>query len=137
MSKRRNRKRSVSRTEAWKVGRVRVTRNRKGRFVSWHKIRSYRHRRAARRWAAERMRVAAEKRIAVYGATVNWRGRRMRNRIEIYGRGQDLMHAILLFHHGYVPKRPYSIISADDLNDEPYEYIEGGHWVEGPEVESG
>ncbi len=77
------------------------------------------------------------KHVAIYGDTINNRGLRKRNRIEISGKGQDLYNAVLMFFHGYVPRRPYQHVSIDDLNEEPYEYIEGGEWIEGPEVESG
>jgi hypothetical protein len=116
-----------------------VTRNRKGRFVSWHKIRPYRRRQAARHWAAssERRQIAllqGQKRVAIYGTTRNWRGVVKRNRMEIAGSGRELYNAVVMMHHGQVPKRPYTIKRAEDVGPDDFE---GGYWIEGPEVESG
>jgi hypothetical protein len=132
------RQKQKCRTETWKGRRVKVARNPNGRFVSWHRIRPYRHRQAARHWAAsyERRQFAllqGQKRVAVYGTTRNARGIVRRNRIEIAGSGNDLYNAVEMMFEGYIPRRPYTIKRAEDIDPDDFEW---GYWIEGPEVES-
>lgn len=114
-----------------------MARNPKGRFVSWHKIRVYKHRRAARGWRVSGFASIGRKHVAAYGKTIsNKTGKVKHNRIEISGKGSDIYDALkMMFGSGYVPRRPYQKVDADDLNEEPYEYLEGGEWIE-REVES-
>lgn len=131
-------KKTGSRKETWKGRRVKVSRSPNGRFVSWHKIRPYRHRQAARNWAAASQRrefslLQGQKRVAIYGTTINWRGIIKRNRIEIAGSGMELYNAVVMAHHGYVPKRPYTVKMAEDVEPDDFER---GDWIEGPEIES-
>jgi hypothetical protein len=76
------------------------------------------------------------KHVDVYGTTRNSRGLKRRNRIDIIGKGQDLYNAVkMLLGSHYVPRRPYQTVSAEDLNEDPEEYLEGGMWIDS-EVES-
>lgn len=104
--------------EIWKRrGRVEVSRDKRGRFVSWHKI----------------VREVVGKRIAVYGrARVN--GKVSSRRYEIYGRGKDLHRAVALALN-YPPKRRFVTVSAKKFNSNPSKYGLKGFWIE-KEIES-
>lgn len=135
---RRKAKKTGARVETWKGKRVRVSRSSNGRFASWHKIRPYRHRQAARHWAsASQSRqyalIQGQKRVAAYGTTRNWKGRIKRNRIEIVGSGRALYNAVVMMFDGYVPREPYTVVRAEDVGLEDFER---GDWIEGPEIES-
>lgn len=137
MGKRKAGKKSVAKTEQWKSGRYSVTRSSRGTFVSWHKIRVYKNRRAARGWRVSGFASVGRKHVAAYGRTSsNKTGKVKHNRIEISGKGNEIYDALkMMFGSGYVPRRPYQHVSAEDLNDEPFEYLEGGEWID-REVES-
>lgn len=79
------------------------------------------------------MSLQGRKRVAIYGTTRNWKGVVKRNRIEIAGSGTELYNAVVMAHHGYVPKRPYTVKRAEDVGPEDFEQ---GDWIEGPEIES-
>jgi hypothetical protein len=64
------------------------------------------------------------KRVAIYGTTVNRKGERKKNRIELYGSGRNQYRAIKKLHEGWVPREPYHVVSAEDLDG----YIERGRW---------
>jgi hypothetical protein len=53
--------------------------------------------------------------------------------MEIAGSGRELCNAVVTMHHDYVPKRPYTIKRAEDVDPDDFER---GWWIEGPEVES-
>jgi hypothetical protein len=139
MVKKKSRKKRVFRTERWKNGNRRVIRSSRGQFAKWHKSRTYRQvAYPRRRWRETATRqVQDRKHVDVYGTSMNSKGVKKHNRIGIFGKGKDLYNAVVMLHHGYVPRRPYQKVSAQELEDEPYEYLEGGDWIEGPEVESG
>lgn len=105
--------------ERWKrYGRVEVSRDERGRFVSWHRI----------------VREVVGKRIAVYGrAMVD--GRISSRRYEFDGRGKDLHRAVALALD-YPPKHRFISISAKKFNSNPSKYVGRGYWVGKPEVDS-
>jgi len=105
--------------EIWKRrGQVEVSRDRRGRFVSWHRI----------------IREVVGKRVAVYGRA-RVKGRVSSRRYEFYGRGRDLYHAVVLAID-YPPKQRFVTVSAKEFISNPFKYGGGGHWVAEPEVES-
>jgi hypothetical protein len=58
------------------------------------------------------------------------------NRIEIIGKGNDLYNTLkMIFGGHYVPRRPYQHVDAEELEEYPEEYLEGGEWID-REVES-
>lgn len=125
----------LHRTETWKGKRVRVTRNARGRFVTWHKIRHYTKeakgkRKTAATHAVARARIIRRplfgKCVAVYGTTVNTRGERKNNRIELYGSGKAKYRAVRRLHQGWIPREPYTVMDAEDLSEED---IERGRWL--------
>ena len=106
-------------TENWKVyGRVNVTRNPRGRFVTWHKVRVSLGRGFA---------VGYGKYVAIYGTTRNRKGEVKHNRIELRGSGKQLYRAIKRFHEGIIPKRPYTRKSVEDLTSND---VEIGEWLD-------
>jgi len=131
--------RKTSRTETWKGRRVKVTRSPTGRFVSWHCIRPYHRGKTAkatwtrREQARQLAFLQGQKRIAIYGTTRNSKGIVRRNRIEIVGSGRELYDIVKMMFRGHVPRRPYEIKRAEDIDPDDFER---GYWIEGPEIES-
>jgi hypothetical protein len=105
--------------EIWKRrGQVEVSRDRRGRFVSWHRI----------------FGEIIGKRVAVYGRA-RVKGKVSSRRIEFYGSGKDLHHAVALALN-YPPRQRFVTVSAKELNRNPFKYCGEGEWVDTPEVES-
>jgi hypothetical protein len=131
--------RRSARTEIWKGRRAKVDRSPLGRFVSWHWIRPYTRGKTARATWKRREQVRefaflqGQKRIAIYGTTRNSNGAIRRNRIEIVGSGKDLYEAVAMLHEGYIPRRPFTVKRAEDIDMDD---LDRGYWIEGPEVES-
>jgi hypothetical protein len=129
-------KKSVSKTETWRTGRYSVSRSSKGRFVQWHKIRHYEHRKvpykAKRRPRQPTARVLGKiglKRIAVYG-TRNGKRRRW----VIVGRGGQHHYEAVREAYIHSPRKQFTIVDADTMLDYEEEYIEG-YWDDKPTVE--
>jgi hypothetical protein len=127
------RKKSLKRTTSWnRIGRVSVTRNRRGRFVTWHKIRRYRRgvtaKTAWRTGATRRglIRFGGGKGVAV------WKGNK---RVQIVGSGQKLYQAMRLVSK-HPPKKQFLTISAEALLESPEDYLEKGRWNARPNIES-
>lgn len=136
MTKRKAWRKSLSRTEKWKIGRVKVTRNDRGRFVSWHKIRQYRRGITAQgRWKAgvsrARFRAYGGKKVASYG-TVHLKSKR----VQMYGSGKQTYQAMILVAK-HPPKKQFLTISAEALLESPEEYLDmRGRWDVRPEIKS-
>jgi hypothetical protein len=101
--------------ENWKkYGRVKVSRDAKGRFIHWEKI----------------VRVARQaywgKTVAVYDSL---------RRYQFYGSGKDLQKAVI-WAHRFPPRRRHVIVSAEEFLANPFKYGEEGMWIGKPEVES-
>jgi hypothetical protein len=110
--------------ERWgRYGKVSVSRDERGRFVSWKRVVSdffsYGY---------------GEKRVAVYGYCFTDKGSSSR-RYEFHGNGRELYQAVLQAH-GLVPRKRFVTVSAEDFLDDPFEYGTGGYWINPPEVES-
>lgn len=102
------------RTENWKrYGRVTVTRNAKGQFVSWKRI-SY-----------PSYTPSFGKQISMYGHASNGIGRRY----DFNGSGRELQRAIILALQ-IVPKERFVRVSARDFIAHPYLYGEKGYWID-------
>lgn len=136
MTKKRKAISHKGRIETWKNGRrYRVPRSPKGTFVKGsRKIRAYHYRQAPKKWAIA---ATGRKHVAAYGRTLSNRsGKVKHNRIEITGQGKELYDALAMMFGGrYVPRKPYQHVDAEDLMEKPYEYLEGGEWID-REVES-
>lgn len=139
MTKKKFWRKSLHRTETWKGKRVKVTRNRRGRFVTWHRIRKYRRGATARRrWKAEIARARWKTRavrfggrgIAAYG-TVHGKSKR----VQMKGSGKQLYRAMVLVSK-HPPKKQFLTLSAEALLDDPDEFLERGHWDARPKIES-
>lgn len=135
MTKKKTWRRSLSRTEKWKIGQVSVTRNRRGRFVTWHKIRQYRRGVTAQgKWKAGVTRRGAirfgGKNVASYG-TVHGKSKR----VQMYGSGKQLYQAMQLVSK-HPPKKQFLTVSAEALLNDPEEYLKKGRWDARPEVKS-
>lgn len=138
MAKKKVWRKNLSKRETWKNGHsYQVTRDSRGRWVTSHRIRQYKYQKARRGWRVTGFKRIGRKHVAVYGRTMsNKTGKVKHNRIEISGQGKEIYEALgMMFGSGYVPRKPYQKVDADDLNEEPYEYLEGGDWIE-REVES-
>jgi hypothetical protein len=135
----RRRTRGGRRTESWsKRGRVRVRRNRRGQFVTWHKVRRYtRGKTAKRRWGTQarktkwttrvgKIRVGGGKGVAVYGG---------KKRIQMRGSGRDLYNAMKLVVK-HPPKEQFLDITAEEVLHHPERFLEKGYWAGRPEIES-
>ena len=106
--------------EYWKkYGQVMVSRDKRGRFVWWHKT----------------VREVVGKKVAVYGRA-RVKGRVSSRRYQFYGRGKELYHAVVLALD-YPPRKRFVTLSAKEFVTNPFKYGGGGHWVSEPEVESG
>jgi hypothetical protein len=137
MTKKRTWRKSLHRTETWKGKRVKVTRNNKGRFVTWHKIRPYRRGVTAKgKWkvgAARRGFGAIKfggKNVAAYG-TVHGESKR----VQMHGSGTQLYRAMLIISK-HPPKKRFLTLSAEALLDDPDRYLKRGHWDARPEITS-
>lgn len=111
-------------TERWsRYGNVSVSRDARGRFVSWkrvlHKITTGDF---------------GEKAVSVYGSCMTDEGVSER-RFDIYGRGKELYEAVVQAH-SLVPRERFVSVSAEDFLDDPFDYGTSGYWTEKPEVES-
>lgn len=140
----RSKPRQVWKHETWKPYKVLVARTRKGRFISWARIRPKpRARRVPRReapaigYARERMKEPRGKSLAIYGtAEIRRRGRKytQERRWELYKpagmTGQEWQNAV---GHAkrHPPNRPVKSIYADDIAGE-YE----GEWIDEPTIKS-
>lgn len=137
-------RRNVYRTETWRDKRVKVARNPRGRFVSWHKIRPYRYRKdnrkltvaISRREQRVPIRVVASsgKRVAVYGKAWTRRGIESR-RWEIHARSGKQLYDAVRFAVTQPPRKRFTVISAEDMEDIGPEDVEG-EWLDRPEIES-
>jgi hypothetical protein len=109
--------------ESWaRRGRVNVSRDARGRFVSWKPIFnpfSYGE---------------GEKRVAVYGFCLTDEGKSSR-RYEFSGNGRKLYQAVALAQR-MVPRRRFVTVSAEEFLDDPLTYGIGGYWIGRPDVES-
>jgi hypothetical protein len=133
-------RKSLHRTEKWKgkTGKVKVTRNSKGRFVTWRKIRHYtRGKTAKHKWGTTVRRRAwttsafsGQKQIAVY-STVNGENRRY----QIIGSGHSLHEAMKIISQ-HPPKEKFLTIYVDKLLGNPDDYISKKSWDRRPHVES-
>ena len=115
----------TSRRETWRrYGRVSVSRDARGRFVSWKRIVlkpfSY---------------ISGEKRVAVYGYCVTEDGEKYSGRYEFSGSGKELYQAIIQAH-SLVPRGRFVEVSAEEFLQEPFDYGVWGRWIDRPEVES-
>lgn len=137
------RTRGRRRTETWKGKRVRVTRNKRGRFVTWRKVRRYtRGKTAKQKWgttARERKwkaRTGRGKRIggshiAVYGSAHG-----KNKRIQMGGSPQQLYRAMQLAVK-HPPKKQFLTISPEALLNDPEKYFElREYWDARPNIES-
>lgn len=98
--------------ETWKNrGEVEVTRDERGRFISWQKLVS----------------VFTGKRVAMYGTRVI-NGKRDSGRYEFYGGGRDLQRAIRLALT-FPPKQRFVTVSAREFLRNPSKYGTEGYWI--------
>lgn len=111
------------RTENWgKRGKVTVTRDAKGRFVSWKPmINTFSY-------------GFSRKSVAVYGYCITEEGKSSR-RYEFSGDGRAIYQAVALAQH-IVPKKRFVTINAEAFIDDPYVYGTEGYWIDRPEINS-
>lgn len=110
-------------TESWgKRGHVRVSRDSKGRFVSWKPI--------VKPYSHSFTKEYGEKQVSIYGQASNGIG----ERYDFYGSGRDLYRAIR-FAHNFVPKARFVSVSAREFLSHPWRYGEWEFWVD-REIES-
>jgi hypothetical protein len=102
---------------------VTVTKDARGRFVSWRRI------------AQDFFYCSGEKSVAVYGYCVTEDGEKYSGRYEFSGSGRDLYEAIVQAHE-LVPRERFVNVSAREFLEDPFEYGVWGRWVDRPEVES-
>jgi hypothetical protein len=113
------------RRESWgRYGNVTVTRDSRGRFVSWKRIiqKPFYY-------------ASGEKSIAVYGDCVTEDGERYSGRYEFDGNGRELYEAVVQAH-SLVPRKRFVSVSAKDFLEDPFEYGVWGQWVDRPDIES-
>ena len=113
------------RRENWRgYGRVSVSRDARGRFVSWKRmiLKPFSY-------------VSGEKRVAVYGYCVNEEMEQYSARYEFSGSGRELYEAIIQAHK-LVPRNRFVEVSAREFLEDPFEYGTWGRWIDKPEVES-
>jgi len=137
MTPKRIRRKNLSHTERWgKRGRVRVTRNLKGQFVIWRKVRPYTRRAKAlgkspalarARTGVVRPSFFGGKGVAVYGG---------QKRIQLHGTGQQLREVIRRYVLRHPPKEQFLDITAEEILMHPERFLEKGYWVGRPEIES-
>jgi hypothetical protein len=130
------RRKSLHRTEKWKGkrGRVKVTRNTKGQFVTWHRVRRYTRGTTARqKWetTARKMKwtigtATGGKGVAVYGGN---------KRIQMRGSGTELYKAMKIVVK-HPPKEQFLDITAEEVLHHPERFLEKGYWQGRPEIES-
>jgi len=127
------RRKSLHRTEKWKGnrGRVKVTRNTKGQFVTWRKVRRYTRGKTARqKWETAprrtEWRISQGKGVAVYGGN---------KRIQMRGSGLDLYKAMKIVVK-HPPKEQFLDITAEEVLHYPEIFLEKGSWKGRPEIES-
>jgi len=137
------------RYETWQNYRVSVIRAPNGRFVNWHRVRYGRPRKEvqpsrkpsarayarretpARQYARKRLaEMPRGKRVAVYGSKDG-----KHKRWVITGTGKQQYKAISRVAIVHPPKRQFQTVDAEDLLDDPQDYI-GGYWDDHPRVES-
>jgi len=127
---------SRARAEVWaKRGRVRVSRDRKGRFVSWHRIKRARIR---AEYPSKLPRPAVflyplVKKVAVYGTCATGQGV-YRGRYEFTGSGKDLQRAVILALR-VVPRSRFVNAPARLFLMNPSRFGRPGVWID-KEVDS-
>jgi hypothetical protein len=134
------RRKSLHRTETWKgKRRIRVTRNRKGQFVTWHKVRHYtRGKTAKQRWATTartRKRTSRARTAPSFGGkgVAVWKGNK---RIQMSGSGRDLYNA-MKYASKHPPKEDYLDITAEEVLHHPEGFLDyKSSWQGRPEIES-
>jgi hypothetical protein len=122
---------------------VRVRRNRKGQFVTWHKVRPYtRGKTAKQKWGttartgawkahAGRGKISGGNHVAAY-STVHGKSKR----IQMAGNPQQLYRAMQLVVK-HPPKKQFLTISPEALLNDPEEYLElREYWDARPKIES-
>lgn len=140
MARKRVWRKNLSRVEIWNSKRFRVTRNPKGHFVTWHRIRHY-YRKSAKAQYRNQWRTTArrgssplfipQKQIAVYG-TVGGQSRR----IQMSGSGQELYKA-LRDASQHPPKEKFLTANAGEIITKRDRLIdERLRWDRRPEIES-
>lgn len=112
--------------ENWSnYGRVCVSRDERGRFVSWNRV-------------IQEIRIPEKgyggKRVAVYGYCMTNKGASSR-RYEFAGNGRDLYRAIIVAHQ-IVPRERFVTVSARKFLDDPFTYGKRGYWIDRPEIDS-
>jgi hypothetical protein len=121
-------------TEDWaKRGRVRVSRDRKGRFVSWHRIRRMPPQRTTAEYPSTLPRPGVffyplVKKVAVYGTCVTRQGVD-RRRYEFTGSGKDLQRAVILALR-VVPRSRFVNAPARLFLMNPSRFGREGYWID-------
>lgn len=111
------------RNESWgRYGKVSVSRDSRGRFVSWKRIVNF--------FSGD----YGEKRVAVYGYCFADEGKSSR-RYEFSGNGRDLYQAVAQAQR-IVPRKRFVTVSAEEFLDDPFTYGTDGFWIDRPEVDS-
>lgn len=139
-TKRKSRRRGGRRTESWKGKRVRVRRNRKGQFITWHKVRRYTRGKTARQkwgttvrtraWTSRGKRVGGNH-VSAY-STADGESKR----VQMSGSGQSLYRAMQLVSQ-HPPKKQFLTVSPEALLNDPTEYLDlRKHWDARPKIES-
>ena len=123
-----------SRAEVWaKRGKVRVSRDRRGRFVRWQRIKRALPQRVRLEYPLARPRARGffyppVKKVAVYGTCRTAKGVDTR-RYEFSGSGRYLQAAVILAHR-LMPRIRFVNVSARRFLRHPSVYGRPGHWID-------